>query len=197
MSLIIKTERLILRRYRKADLEDILEFSRTTDWWLERILPWEVDSQDITDYWEKVKDLNPFKDPRWFDLVIEVKSLGKVAGIVGYGVTVIDEQHKQGMVGWLLGCDYQGQGYASEAAQAIITFGFSELSLHRISARTGMDNAPSWKMMERLGMRREAHFRESHTVKGQWRDEYIYAVLLHEWQTSTRNTPRNTQSNND
>ena len=53
--------------------------------------------------------------------------------------------------------------------------------LHAIESRSSVWNEPSWKLMERLGMRREAHFRESHLVNGEWRDEYIYAVLANEW----------------
>jgi RimJ/RimL family protein N-acetyltransferase len=88
---------------------------------------------------------------------------------------------RQATVGWLLAWKYQGQGLATEAVRALVTAGFRELGLHRISARTGEDNVRSWRLMERLGMRREAHFRESHEVKGEWRDEFVYAVLADEW----------------
>jgi RimJ/RimL family protein N-acetyltransferase len=86
------------------------------------------------------------------------------------------------MIGWLLGRKYQGQGLATEAVRALVTAGFEQLRLHRIFARTGRDNDRSWRLMESLGMRREAHFRESHVVKGKWRDEFIYAILAEEWQ---------------
>ena len=76
---------------------------------------------------------------------------------------------------------YQGQGLATEAVRALVTTCFDQLGFHRISARTGRDNKRSWRLMERLGMRREAHFRESHVVKGEWRDEFVYAVLADEW----------------
>jgi RimJ/RimL family protein N-acetyltransferase len=66
-------------------------------------------------------------------------------------------------------------------ADMLVTTGFEQLGLHRITARTGRDNKRSWYLMERLGMRREAHFRESHVVKGERRDEFIYAVLADEW----------------
>ena len=83
MSLIIETDRLILRRFRETDLEEILEFSRTADWWLERILPWETDRKSIADYWEKAKYMDPYKDPKWFDLIIELKSPGRIKLIIG------------------------------------------------------------------------------------------------------------------
>ena len=62
-----------------------------------------------------------------------------------------------------------------------MTYGFDQMGLHRIAARTGRHNERSWRLMERLGMRREAHFRESQVVEGVWCDEFAYAVLAGEW----------------
>jgi RimJ/RimL family protein N-acetyltransferase len=60
-------------------------------------------------------------------------------------------------------------------------YGFGPLGLHRICACTGRHNTISWRLMERLSMRREAHFSESHKVAGQWDDEFVYAILADEW----------------
>jgi RimJ/RimL family protein N-acetyltransferase len=113
-------------------------------------------------------------------LIIELKAEGRAIGHTGIGV-VGSGEGKWGTVGWLLGRRYQRQGLATEAARALITYGFEVMGLHRISARTGRDNVRSWRLMERLGMQREAHYRESHQIEGQWRDEFVYAVLAHEW----------------
>jgi len=59
--------------------------------------------------------------------------------------------------------------------------GFRSKGLHRIFARTGRANTQSWRLMERLGMRREADFRQSHQVRGEWDDEFVYALLADEW----------------
>jgi RimJ/RimL family protein N-acetyltransferase len=113
------------------------------------------------------------------NLMMELKSAGKVIGCVGIGVT--DKEQGQASIGWMLGCRYQGQGLATEAARALIDFGFNSMGLHRISARTGRANTRSWRLMERLGMRREAHFRQSHRVRDEWDDEFVYAILAAEW----------------
>jgi RimJ/RimL family protein N-acetyltransferase len=81
----------------------------------------------------------------------------------------------------MLGCRYQGKGLATEAARALLDFGFNSMGLHRIFARTGRANTRSWRLMERLGMRREAHFHQSHRVRDKWDDEFVYALLAHEW----------------
>jgi RimJ/RimL family protein N-acetyltransferase len=161
-------------------MADILEFSSDADFWLARNLDWPVSVEGVKEYWEAQRDIDLSTDPEWFSLVVELRAEGKIIGQVGIGVIKTGE-HRQGTIGWLLGRKYQGQGFATEAAQALLGFGFDQLGLHRISARTGRDNERSWLLMERLGMRREAHFRESHTMNGKWRDEFIYAVLAEEW----------------
>jgi RimJ/RimL family protein N-acetyltransferase len=185
MSLPIETQRLLLRRYEDRDLPDILEYSLNANFWLARNLDWPVSEEGVRNYWEAQRDIHLDQDPKWFSLVIELKAQEKVIGHAGIGISKIGN-HRQGMVGWLLGCDYQGKGLATEAARALMTLGFEHLRLHRISARTGRDNERSWKLMERLGMRREAHFRESHVVEGEWRDEFVYAVLADEWRQKHR-----------
>jgi RimJ/RimL family protein N-acetyltransferase len=88
----------------------------------------------------------------------------------------------QGEVGYIFHPDAQHHGYATEAARALLHFGFGQVGLHRIYARCDARNEPSWRLMERLGMRREAHFRQHIRVKGRWDEELIYAVLASEWQ---------------
>jgi RimJ/RimL family protein N-acetyltransferase len=173
MDLPIETERLRLRKYENKDLTDILEYSSDADFWLARNLDWSVSEPGVKEYWEAQRDVDPSTDPKWFSLVVELKAEGKIIGQVGIGVIKTGE-HRQGTIGWLLGRKYQGQGLATEAARALVTIGFDHLGLHRITARTGRDNKRSWYLMER-------HFRESHVVKGEWRDEFIYAVLADEW----------------
>jgi len=113
------------------------------------------------------------------NLMVELKDESKVVGCVGTGVT--NREQGQASIGWMLSCRYQGQGLATEAAQALLDLGFGSMGLHRIFARTGRANTRSWHLMERLGMRREAHFRQSHRVRGEWDDEFVYAILAEEW----------------
>ena len=71
---------------------------------------------------------------------------------------------------------------AQEDARALIGVGFCELGLHRIYAKTSNVNPASWRVMERLGMRREARLREAEFRDGAWIDGLIYAILADEWQ---------------
>ncbi|KKB79869.1 hypothetical protein VW35_05095 [Devosia soli] len=91
------------------------------------------------------------------------------------------EEARQAEVGWIFHPEYQGRGYATEAAGAMFDLAFRDASIHRIFARCDARNGSSWRLMERLGMRREAHFREHAIFKGGWDEEFIYAVLRREW----------------
>ena len=178
-TLPIETKRLILRRYEDRDVRDILEYSREADFWLARSLDWTLTSESVRAYFEAQRDQQLNEFPHWVNLMMELKSEGKVVGCVGIGVT--NKEQGQASIGWMLSCRYQGQGLATEAAQALVDFGFGSMGLHRIFARTGKANTRSWLLMERLSMRREAHFRQSHMVRDEWDDEFVYAILAHEW----------------
>jgi RimJ/RimL family protein N-acetyltransferase len=84
-------------------------------------------------------------------------------------------------IGWVISSDHQGRGYATEAARALADFAFSTLRCHRLVATCQPENVASWRVMEKLGMRREAHFRQGlYRETGEWWDEYFYALLAEE-----------------
>jgi RimJ/RimL family protein N-acetyltransferase len=85
-------------------------------------------------------------------------------------------------IGYELDPHYWGHGYAIEAARAIMEFGFAELLLHRIWAKTNADNTGSIRLLEKLGMRQEGRLREKEYFKGRWWDTLIYAILDREWE---------------
>jgi len=88
---------------------------------------------------------------------------------------------RQGEVGWSLHPDVQGRGLATEGAAELLRLGFQELGLHRIAAEADSRNLGSIRVMEKLGMRREAQFIEAELFKGEWAGDVIYAILEHEW----------------
>ena len=88
----------------------------------------------------------------------------------------------QAELGWCLDPAYAGQGLATEAAAELVRICFEDLGLRRVKALCFADNVPSWKIMERLGMRREEYaVKDSlHRTKG-WLDGMTYALLADEW----------------
>ncbi|MGX7827549.1 GNAT family N-acetyltransferase [Actinokineospora sp. 24-640] len=90
-------------------------------------------------------------------------------------------EHRGGEIGFVLHPDHHGRGYATEAAREMLRLGFEGLGLHRITGRLDADNHASARVLAKLGMRREAHFRANEYVKGRWADEAVYAMLAEEW----------------
>jgi RimJ/RimL family protein N-acetyltransferase len=96
---------------------------------------------------------------------------------------VADQAHdKQAELGWVLDPAYTGHGYATEAVRELLRYSFQDLGVHRVIANCFLDNDTSWRLMERVGMRRELHaVRESLHRSGRWLDTLGYAILEAEW----------------
>jgi RimJ/RimL family protein N-acetyltransferase len=92
----------------------------------------------------------------------------------------------QAELGWALDPAHSGHGYATEAVRELLRLCFDELDLRRVVARCFSGNEASWRLMERLGMRRELHaVRASLHRSGEWLDVYGYAMLAHERKEGT------------
>lgn len=88
----------------------------------------------------------------------------------------------QAELGWVLDPEYAGRGYATEAVQELIRLCFEEIGLRRVVAGCFADNEASWRLMERVGMRREAYsVGDALHRSGQWLDGMSYALLATEW----------------
>ena len=88
-------------------------------------------------------------------------------------------------IGYVLDPAYAGQGYATEAVREELRICFEELGIRRVIAQCFADNEPSWRLMERLGMRREQHTKQDSLHRdGQWLDGMMYALLKDEWRAT-------------
>ena len=96
-------------------------------------------------------------------------------------LTYTSAVHNQAELGYLFHPDWQGQGLATEAARALVDLAFASLGVHRVFAHLDARNTRSARLLERLGMRREAHLVQNEWVKGEWTDDVVYAVLTDEW----------------
>ncbi|MEU3713346.1 GNAT family N-acetyltransferase [Streptomyces catenulae] len=90
--------------------------------------------------------------------------------------------HRQASIGYVFHPAHHGHGYATEASRALLALGFDHLGLHRVQAELDARNAASAGLLERLGMRREAHHVENEFLDGEWTDEVVYAMLAREWE---------------
>ncbi|ODT83831.1 MAG: hypothetical protein ABS76_02695 [Pelagibacterium sp. SCN 64-44] len=116
------------------------------------------------------------------DRIVLAVDLAEADALIGeISLILRDLDAGQAELGWIFDPAHQGHGYATEAAAALLDLAFDEGDLHRVYARCDTRNAPSWRLMQRLGMRREAHFREHARFKGGWDEEFYYAILQREW----------------
>lgn len=106
------------------------------------------------------------------------KVSGRMIGHMPFHPWFAPETHE---IGWALHRDHQGKGYATEAGRALLAHAFGPLNAHRVIATCQPENPASWRVAEKLGLRREGHFREClYRAPGIWWDEYFYAVLAQE-----------------
>jgi RimJ/RimL family protein N-acetyltransferase len=137
----------------------------------------EATEASVRNYLATQTSYQPFEQDKCFDLALERKGDGKVIGLL----SLVRRDHRKAEIGWSLGLSDRGQGYVTEGARALMTYGFAILGLHRIYATTSNINTSSWRVMERLGMRREGHLREAEFRDGKWIDVLIYGILAGEW----------------
>ncbi len=118
-----------------------------------------------------------------YEFVMVQKETGKVIG--GCGLSLEDDG-RQANLGWILHRDHWKQGYTPEAAQAMVDYAFGVLGVHRVYATCDGENYGSYRVMEKVGMRREAEFRKARLCHGEWHDEYKYGMLQEEWEKRRR-----------
>lgn len=180
MTLPIRTERLIIRRFTLADIDDIIAFTAHPSVARETTNIPRADREKMMEYIETQRGYSLFETQKCVDLACELKETGIVIGLL----SLVSDGKRQGEIGWGFSIDYRGQGLATEAARALITYAFDECDYHRIFAGTIFTNTRSWTLMERLGLRKEAHFVKAHVPAeeaGEWIDTVRYAILAEEW----------------
>jgi RimJ/RimL family protein N-acetyltransferase len=115
----------------------------------------------------------------WFTAAAVERASGATVGDVAAGW--VSERDKTAEIGFVFDPRHQGKGFATEAAGAVVDWAFATARLHRVIGRTEARNAASARVLEKLGMRLEAHLVENEWVKDEWQSELVYAILDREW----------------
>jgi RimJ/RimL family protein N-acetyltransferase len=176
----LRTERLLLRRGTTDDLEPTWRFRR-----LEEVGHWVTGfPQSFGEYRSR------FEEPARLASLLVVEHEGEVVGDLMVRIEdawsqseVVDQARGvQAELGWTLDPAHGGRGFATEAVRGALRLCFEELGLRRVLAICFADNTASWRLMERVGMRREAHtVGDALHRNGRWLDGYGYAMLAEEW----------------
>ncbi|GAT71185.1 GNAT family N-acetyltransferase [Planomonospora sp. ID91781] len=180
----IRTERLLLRPFTPGDLDALHAVQSLPD--VTRYLYWGPrDREQVREALEvKTGQTALLDEGQALSLAVEVAATGELAGdaLLFWHSRV----HRSGEIGYVFHPDHHGRGYATEAARALLELAFDGLDLHRVAARLDGRNTASARVLERLGMRREAHLVENEWVKGEWTDELVYAILQRDWRRTAR-----------
>jgi RimJ/RimL family protein N-acetyltransferase len=175
----VRTARLTLRPYVPDDLAALHDMFGRED--VCRYLRWDPMDLDAarTLLERRVKQTHIDAQGDGILLAADERETGRMIG--EFMLQLTDADSRQGEIGWSLHPDAQGRGFATEGARELLRLGFEDLGLHRIEAESDARNTASLRVMERLGMRREAHFVEDEFLKGEWTDSIVCAILESEW----------------
>jgi RimJ/RimL family protein N-acetyltransferase len=174
----LETERLSIRALTSCDLDDHARlFGDATV--VRYLYDERLEGPALTSHLERRLAAAWPPDERWLNLAVDHE--GEFLGEVGICRTSV--VHRQVEIGYVFGPWARGAGFATEAATAMVELAFRDLGAHRVSGRLDVRNLESAAVLERIGMRREAHLRQNEFVKGEWVDEVIYAVLADEWRS--------------
>lgn len=176
--MILETHRLLMRDFVEADWQAV--FTYQSDPLYLRYSYWTHRTQkDVCEFVQIFIGQQKEQPRTKFQLAIILKAENQLIG--NCGIRVNDPEMREANIGYELNTQYWGQGYATEAAQAILKFGFEELRMHRIWSWCVVQNVASVRVLEKIGMRREGHLQEKELIKGRWYDNFLYAMLDHEW----------------
>ena len=175
----IETERLLLRPHEPGDLDDLVVYHSDPE--VVRYIPSPARTREQTaTALEARTRQGVVREPgEWLVLATVLKQSGRVIGEVL--LKYDSETDARGELGYAMARDVAGHGYATEAARAVLDLAFGPFGLHRVVARLDARNTASARLLERLGMRREGHFRQDEFFKEEWTDTLVYAVLAEEW----------------
>jgi RimJ/RimL family protein N-acetyltransferase len=175
----ILTERLALRPFENNDLDVLYDLYRRDEVTRYIYAP-SASRQDAKVLLDRIRPMVAIDDKRG-SLRLAGVERGTNTLIGDFSLWLGPREHRGAEIGFVVHPDHQRRGYAREAMTMIIGLAFRELGLHRIIGRCDARNTASASLMERLGMRREAHLVENEFIKGEWCDGLDYAILEREW----------------
>lgn len=170
----LESERLIIRDFVMEDWESVHIYA--SDEQVTKYMEWGPNTERVTKGFIAEMIQVQRDEPRHdYEFAVVLKETGALIGGCG-----IRRDQSNGEIGYCFNPDYAGKGYATEAAKALLKFGFSNLGLHRIFAKCRPQNIHSANLMKRLGMKPEGHLREHLWYKGKFHDSLLFSILVDE-----------------
>lgn len=186
----IGTDRLVLRRFTRRDVDDVAEAVLSSLPELEAYLPWAHRGYGREDAAAYVRDsIQSWKERKAFDFSIRLRNdpdthLGNIS------VWHVSRLARTGEIGYWIRTDRTTNGIATEATKALMRVGFDVLNMHKIVLRIAVGNRASERVAEKLGFVREGVLREELLIRGIWTDHTLYSILEHEFRAMAARTPQ-------
>ncbi|MGA1836759.1 GNAT family protein [Herbiconiux sp. 11R-BC] len=182
----VSTARLDLRPHRLDDLDDLVVYHSDPE--VVRYIPWPARTREQTAAAldARTRQGSVFEPGQWLVLAIVLRGGGSSAErpdrVIGEVLLKYDsETDARGELGYALAADVAGQGFGTEAAEAVLALAFEQFGLHRVVANLDARNDASARLLRRLGMRQEAHHLRASWFKGEWTDDLVFAITRDEW----------------
>lgn len=169
----IETERLLLRLFNKADAEKVALICNNYSIYRSTVSLPHPYTVDYAISWIE-KNVQKFDDELAYNFAVADKQSGEIYGFVGVSN---NKSHNNGEIGYWIGEEYWGRGYATEAVSALIRFAFEEKGLHRVFARHLSSNPSSGKVMTKAGMTYEGTQIEQVVKLGFYEDVVFYGII--------------------
>jgi RimJ/RimL family protein N-acetyltransferase len=177
------TERLVLRRFGPKDIPALVAYRSDPE--VARYQGWQPMSETDGEFFLAwLRGVEPGTPGHGFQFAVTLAGDDQLIGDVYF--TLLHDDARQAEIGYTFARHAQRQGYASEAASAVLAYAFDVLQLHRVIGRCATANTRSAAVLERIGMRYEGTTRSSFLCRGEWVDEHLYAILHGEWRAADR-----------
>jgi RimJ/RimL family protein N-acetyltransferase len=175
----LETERLLIRPFEAGDLESMQRIHGDP-----RVVQWLYNEPRTPDearahLERKIAGAALVNDDDWLSAAAAGRDDGAL--VADLAMHLVSAEHRCVEIGYIVDPAYAGLGFATEAASALLQLAFDQFGMHRVIGRVEPRNTGSVRVLEKLGMRREAHFVENEWVKGEWQSEFVFAILDREW----------------
>jgi RimJ/RimL family protein N-acetyltransferase len=176
----VVTEHLLLRSFAEADLDDLHDIQRRPE--VARYLFWNARTREETReaLATRIGQTDLATEGDNLAIAVELRETGRLIG--DFNLAWLSAELGRAEIGFVLNPDYSGRGYATEAGREVLRLAFETYGFHRVIGLCNGNNHSSQRLMERLGMRREAFFVQGEMLKGERADLAVYAMLAAEWE---------------
>lgn len=177
--MLLQTSRLVLRNFKECDLDSFVSYRNAPE--VAKYQGWEIPypREKAEKFISSMKDKFALKQGDWIQYAVALKDTDELIGDLGCHLK--KEDARQAVIGYTIASKHWRKGYAFEVIPYLLEYLFEDMNMHRVSADCDMENVASYRLLEKLGFRREAHYIESFLVNGVYTSEYHYGMLQREW----------------